>query len=226
MTAASATKAAARSTKADARPTTAEARSAKNANRPAKRVARPVTPAAHPTIAPANAAQTAIDPTDNGVPAPPGATAPAPGSSAPTDVRNGLERLNLKQLLLARSEWFADEIMKGVERSDYAFISPAQSRLLAVMAGKPTHMAELARRLAISRQAVHKTVGELARRGLLALLDDPERGNSKLVVYTERGRLLNRAGVRMIEQTEARIAARIGQARLDTLRALLAADWG
>jgi len=151
---------------------------------------------------------------------------PAAGAPKPAHTPEDLGRLNLKQLLLARSEWFADEIMKGVERSDFAFLTPAQSRLLAVMAGKPTHMAELARRLAISRQAVHKTVGELARRGLLALHDDPERGNSKLVVYTDRGRQLNRAGARMIEQTEARIAARIGRARLETLRALLASDWG
>jgi hypothetical protein len=45
---------------------------------------------------------------------------------------------NLKQLLLARSDWFAREIMSGVKRSEYAYITPAQSRLLAHMGGKPT----------------------------------------------------------------------------------------
>ncbi len=147
-------------------------------------------------------------------------------SEAPAPTKADPGRLNLKQLLLARSEWFADEIMKSVERSDFAFVTPAQSRLLAVMAGKPTNMAELARRLAISRQAVHKTVTELARRGILSLRDDPGRRNSKLVTYTDKGRQLNRAGARMIDQAEARIAARIGHERLELLRALLAQDWG
>lgn len=133
---------------------------------------------------------------------------------------------NLKQLLLERSDWFAREIMSSISRSsDYAFITPAQSRLLAHMGGKPMSMAELARRLAISRQAVHKTVAELARRGILELRDDPERGNSKLVSYTETGRQLNRAGARMIDQVEERIAGRIGRAELERLKALLAADW-
>ena len=132
---------------------------------------------------------------------------------------------NLKQLLLARSDWFAREIMSGVRRSEYAYITPAQSRLLATMAGKPTSMAELARRLAISRQAVHKTVAELARRGILEIRDDPERRNAKLVVYTERGRQVNRAGAAIIERVEDRIASRLGRARLDELKALLAADW-
>jgi DNA-binding MarR family transcriptional regulator len=132
---------------------------------------------------------------------------------------------NLKQLLLVRSDWFAREIMSSVRRSEFAYITPAQSRLLATMGGKPTSMAELARRLAISRQAVHKTVAELARRGILEIRDDPERRNAKLIVYTERGRQVNRAGAQIIERIEDRIAARIGRARLDDLKALLDADW-
>lgn len=133
---------------------------------------------------------------------------------------------NLKQLLLARSDWFAREIMSGVRRSEYAYITPAQSRLLATMAGKPTSMAELARRLAISRQAVHKTVAELARRGILEIRDDPERRNAKLIVYTERGRQVNRVGAAIIERVEERIASRIGRERLETLKTLLSEDWG
>ena len=133
---------------------------------------------------------------------------------------------NLKQLLLGRSEWFAREIMKGVKRSEYAFITPAQSRLLAHMGGRPTSMAELARRLAISRQAVHKTVAELVRRGILEVRDDPDKGNAKLVVYTDKGRQVNRAGAQIIERLEERVAERIGRERLQDLRTLLAADWG
>jgi DNA-binding MarR family transcriptional regulator len=132
---------------------------------------------------------------------------------------------NLKQLLLARADWFAREVMSGVRRSEYSYITAAQSRLLAHMGGKPMSMSELARRLAISRQAVHKTVGELARRGILEIRDDPERRNSKQVVYTDRGRQVNRAGAQIIEKLEDRIAARLGRDRLEQLKALLAEDW-
>ncbi|WP_183967673.1 MarR family winged helix-turn-helix transcriptional regulator [Quisquiliibacterium transsilvanicum] len=142
------------------------------------------------------------------------------------DEERGPATANLKQLLLARNDWFAREIMNSVRlSSDFAFLTPAQSRLLALMAGKPMSMAELARRLAISRQAVHKTVAELARRGILELRDDPERGNSKLVFYTEAGRELNRAGARMIERVEERIAGQIGRKGLAQLKQLLSSDW-
>ena len=133
---------------------------------------------------------------------------------------------NLKQLLLARSDWFAREIMRGVKSSEYAFITPAQSRLLAHMAGRPCSMAELARRLAISRQAVHKTVTELVRRGILELRDDPARGNSKLVAYTDKGRQVNRAGAAIIATIEQRLEERLGPGKVDALRALLSAEWG
>lgn len=132
---------------------------------------------------------------------------------------------NLHQLLLRRTDWFAAAIMDGIRRSPTPHITAAQSRLLAHMAGRPTSMAELARRLAISRQAVHKTVSELARQGILEVQKDPRRGNATLVAYTDKGRAINRAGAAIIERAEARIAAKLGGDGLQHLKALLAADW-
>jgi DNA-binding MarR family transcriptional regulator len=129
---------------------------------------------------------------------------------------------NLKQLLIAKNDWFAEQIMDGVRGGEYGYITPAQSRLLAHMGGKPNSMAELSRKLGISRQAVHKTVVELARRGILELQDDPDRGNSKLVVYTDKGKKVNRAGMEIIANIEAKIAERIGQKSLHTLKVILA----
>lgn len=146
--------------------------------------------------------------------------------TTPTEAPRPRANPNLKQLLLERSDWFAREILERITHSaEYAFITPAQSRVLALMGGKPASMAELARRLAISRQAVHKTVAELARRGLLEVRDDPARGNSKLVFYTETGRELNRAGAKMIDRVEQRIAERIGAKGLMELKRLLGSDW-
>lgn len=133
---------------------------------------------------------------------------------------------NLKQLLIARNEWVDHRILAAIRRSENRRLTPAQSRLLAHMGGRPMSMAALARRLAISRQAVHKTVGELARLGILRLRDDPERGNSKLIEYTEVGREVNRRGARIIADIEKELAGRLGPARVKTLLEVLAMDWG
>lgn len=132
---------------------------------------------------------------------------------------------NLTQLLLKRSDWFADEIMRGIQESPWPYITPAQSRLLARMGGKSASMAELGRRLAISRQAVHKTVNELVRLDILEVCTDPQRGNAKLVSYTETGRAVNRAGVNLIEQAEQKLATHIGAPALSQLKMLLSNGW-
>ena len=132
---------------------------------------------------------------------------------------------NLKQLLLVRNDWLSSEIFKGAKAAGYSSLTQSEARLLAHMAGKPMSMSELARRLSISRQAVHKSVAELERRGVLVVQGDPQRGNSKLVVYTAKGKELNAAGVKIITQIEARIAEQIGAENLDALKRILALKW-
>lgn len=133
---------------------------------------------------------------------------------------------NLNELLLARSDWFAQQLIEGVKSSQAGYnITPAQTRLLAQMAGKPTSMAELARRLGVSRQAVHKTVSDLERRGILRVELDSERGNATKVVYTELGREVNRAGAKIIQAIEAKLAQRLGSQQIENLKHLLQRGW-
>ena len=133
---------------------------------------------------------------------------------------------NLKLLLIARNEWVDQHILAAIRRSDQLGLTPAQSRLLAHMGGRPINMAALGRKLAISRQAVHKTVGELVRLGVLKVSDDPERRNSKLIQYTELGREVNRRGARIIADIEKELSSRLGAERYRRLIEALQTDWG
>ncbi len=132
---------------------------------------------------------------------------------------------NLNELMLARSDWLAQQLLARVKASKFDNITPAQTRLLAQMAGKPTSMAELARRLGVSRQAVHKTVSELERRGILSIEDDPMRGNARKIVYTELGREVNREGAKIIQSIEHQLAQRLGAKQVEQLKSLLTVGW-
>jgi DNA-binding MarR family transcriptional regulator len=132
---------------------------------------------------------------------------------------------NLNELLLSRSDWLTQQLLVRVKGSRFDGITPAQTRLLAQMAGKPTSMAELARRLGVSRQAVHKTVSDLERRGILKVEIDPARGNASKVVYTELGREVNREGAKLIQQIEQTLAQRLGAQQVADLKQLLTKGW-
>ena len=106
-----------------------------------------------------------------------------------------------------------------------ALLTERQRQFMLMHFEQDLSFSEIAREFRISRQAVHKTVSELARRGILEVIDDPQRGNSKLVHYTDKGRLLNRAGAQIIQRIESDIAQQLGEARLRDLKQLLAEPW-
>ncbi len=133
---------------------------------------------------------------------------------------------NLNQLLLTRTDWLSERINAAVKASPYSSITPAQTRLLALMAGKPASISELARRSGVSRQAIHRTVLELEQRGILKVQTDPQRANSKLVEYTELGREVNRHGAMIIQKIEQQIAQQVGTRELERLKHLLGKHWG
>ncbi len=148
----------------------------------------------------------------------------APTAAAPM-VGTTPKQPNLNELMLARSDWLAQQLASGVEMSRFNHITPAQTRLLAQMGGKPTSMAELARRLGVSRQAVHKTVNDLQNRGILQVEEDPERGNATKVAYTALGREVNREGAKIIQQIETRLEKQLGAKQVQQLKLLLQQKW-
>jgi DNA-binding MarR family transcriptional regulator len=80
--------------------------------------------------------------------------------------------------------------------------------------------------MGVSRQAIYRTVRELQALDVLRLEDDPERGNQKLVVMTERGFRLVAQARAALGEIEATLDKRIGAAAVRGLREALENDWG
>ena len=84
----------------------------------------------------------------------------------------------------------------------------------------------MARRAGISRQAIHQTVHELQRLGLVSLISDPTNRSAKLVVPTDRGRDSIRVAKTTLAKLEGQLAQRLGRDQVRALRQALEADWG
>ena len=136
-----------------------------------------------------------------------------------------LTEQNLRQLLLKRSNWFEEQIVKSAARYGYAFVTPAMNRLFANMPRKPASISKLARRLAVSRQAVHQTVAEACRRGLLELVEDPSDARVRNVRFTEKGRAMTRSAAQSARTIEAELEQRLGPQDLAALRRILQREW-
>lgn len=133
--------------------------------------------------------------------------------------------LNLRQLLLKRSAWFEEQMVEAADRYGYGFITPAMNRLFAHMPRKPISISELARRLAVSRQAVHQTVAEACRRGILELVPDDTDARLRTVRFTEKGRQMKQSAALAVREVEAELERRLGAEDFAALRRILERPW-
>jgi hypothetical protein len=85
----------------------------------------------------------------------------------------------LRHLLMARSDWMEQRVMALAEINGYPHVSTAMNRLFAHLGGKPLGLSELARRLSVSRQAVHKLAQEAERQGLVEFVCRDRAGTGR-----------------------------------------------
>lgn len=134
-------------------------------------------------------------------------------------------RQNLRQLLLKRSNWFEERLLESAPQYGYTFITPAMNRLFAHMPRDPVSISELARRLAVSRQAVHQTAAEACRRGILELIEDPQDARVRKVQFTDKGLAMVRNASRSVTSIEGDLKRRLGDRDFLALQRILEKDW-
>lgn len=134
--------------------------------------------------------------------------------------------LPLIDLLLRGYRWFEDGLLSRLEAAGWPEITRPHSLVFAHLDREGTRPSELARRIGISRQAVHQTVGELVELGLFELVPDPASRRAKLVVLTPLGRETVQSGYAIFQELEDALAERIGRTSVTELREALEADWG
>jgi len=149
----------------------------------------------------------------------------APGSGLRENPGMTPHKLYLRHLLLSRSDWMEQRLFDGAARNGYGDLSPAMARLCAHLAGRPLSLSELARRLTVSRQAVHKLAAETAKLGYIEFVDSEQDARVKLLRFTLKGWDMAESARNELEAIEARLADQIGADKLALLKELLAMPW-
>lgn len=129
--------------------------------------------------------------------------------------------LSLKALLRESLEWIESEQALLLEESPYKAASPAEIKLFAALGGKSKSIADLSRKLSVSRQAAHQTVKKLSARGLVTLEHAENNRRDKIVKITEEGMQARKLTAKHFRQIEAQVSKNIGKKNLESLRQLL-----
>lgn len=131
----------------------------------------------------------------------------------------------LRTLLLKRSAWMEDRVIQKAQANGYSAVTPAMSRLFGHMGGQPIGLSDLARRMEVSRQAVHKLANEAARLGLVEFVVSPDDGRVVRLQFTQAGWAMSATALRDFDDLEQRLKVQMGARNLNELKRLLALPW-
>jgi len=85
---------------------------------------------------------------------------------------------------------------------------------------------DIARNLGVSRQAIHSTINQMVKLGIVQMEVDPADRRHMIVSLTDLGARMRKDAQRSMDELTAQIAAVLGQDKFDALLAALEADWG
>ena len=131
----------------------------------------------------------------------------------------------LRTLLLLRTEWLEQTVYERAEANGYQNMTPALVRLFGHMGRRPVSTSEVARQMAVSKQAVHQLANEAVRRGLVEMVPSATDGRVKLLQFTAKGWQMSDMAAAELQRIESEIAGRIGRPALEELRRILALQW-
>ena len=140
-------------------------------------------------------------------------------------VRGDQQRTLVTKLIQAY-EWFDDALIEWMRAHGSTELTRSSSMIFSYLDPQGSRPSDLARHIGISRQAVHKTLAEMAEIGLVELVPDPDDHRAKIVMLTSRGREWVDLARRVLSDLEHELEARIGSELMAGLQGALAVDWG
>jgi DNA-binding MarR family transcriptional regulator len=132
----------------------------------------------------------------------------------------------LLRTLVHATYWIDDGLQAYMKKHAGLSLPRAQSMAMVYLTEGVDRPSDLAQKLRVSKQATQQALKELANKGMIIMLPDPNNGRQKLVQLTDHGRDMRLLAKRALAELETELARRIGAGQLRQLRMALEADWG
>ena len=131
------------------------------------------------------------------------------------------QRENIGRLLLRAQRDFDTALNARLRERGYPGVRLAHSALFAHIDPEGTRSSELAERAGMTKQGMGQLVADLEKKGYVERVEDPGDGRARVVRLTKKGRRHVRDAREIIGEIEEAYARRLGDGRLETLRAIL-----
>ena len=137
--------------------------------------------------------------------------------------------MRTNQLIIAlfqRFCWLDEGLQARLHDHGWPDVNRPQSMVMTNIVSGIVRPSDIARNLGVSRQAIHSTINQMVKLGIVQLDVDPDDRRHMIVSLTDLGARMREDAQRSMDALTEQIAARLGQDRFDDLLAALEADWG
>jgi len=137
--------------------------------------------------------------------------------------------MRTNQLIIAlfqRFCWLDEGLQARLHDHGWPDVNRPQSMVMTNIVSGIVRPSDIARNLGLSRQAIHSTINQMVKLGIVQLEVDPGDRRHMIVSLTDLGARMRKDAQRSMDELTAQIAAALGQDKFDTLLAALEADWG
>ena len=128
--------------------------------------------------------------------------------------------------LLSGFYWFDEGLQNFMLARGWPEVSRPQSMVMANIIMGNAYPSEIARKLGVSRQAVHVTLKSMIDKDMIALVDDPTNRRVKIVKLTPTGEDMRKDAKEAMDLIMDRLVTRIGRSAFKNMTSALSADWG
>ena len=128
--------------------------------------------------------------------------------------------------LLQGFEWFDEGLQRSLRARGWPTLTRPESMIMIHVIQEMIRPSEIARSLGLTRQAVHRTIGQICEKGLFELQSDPDDGRGSIIVLTQQGAAMRRDAQFIVASIHQVLEQRLGTKAFRELVALLERDWG
>jgi len=137
--------------------------------------------------------------------------------------------MRTNQLIIAlfqRFCWLDEGLQARLHDHGWPDVNRPQSMVMTNIVSGIVRPSDIARNLGVSRQAIHSTINQMVKLGIVQMEVDPADRRHMIVSLTDLGARMRKDAQRSMDELTAQIAAVLGQDKFDALLAALEADWG
>ena len=98
-------------------------------------------------------------------------------------------------------------------------------RVATLLNNGQDNIPQLSKTLGISRQATHKAVSKLAKKGFIEMQDHTSNKKVKVIVLTPLGEQAFEERKKILQDIEDKISEKIGQKEMTVLKEILMQEW-